>query len=164
MRYLQKLFAAACLAALTLTTQAVGSRSEEVWTAAPDTMLAGMRGGFATPSGLTVSFGIVRTVQVDGQVVSHTSFQVSDLANLTPQQAKDLAQATSLVVVQNGTGNTATGLATQGVPGLIIQNTESNTKIQATTVIDAATNSLGLLRGLSFNQMLNDALKSSMGN
>lgn len=164
MRHLQKTLAAVCLAALTLTSQAVGSRTE-VWTAAADSTLANMRGGFALPSGLNVSFGIVRTVQIDGVVVSHTAFQMtaSDLQNMTPQQAKELAQATSMVVVQNGPGNTAQGVDTQA-GGLLLQNTRDGAKLQTTTIIDAATNSLGMLRGLNLNQMLNDVSKGALGN
>lgn len=160
MRHLRTLVAAGCLAALSMTAQSGGA---QLWTATPDATLASMRGGFATPSGLMVSFGIVRTVQIDGLVVSHTSLQIHDMQNITPQQARDLAQATSLAIVQNGAGNKANGLASLAVPGVVIQNTESNRNIQSVTVIDAATNSLGMLQGLNFNQTLNDALRGALG-
>lgn len=158
MRRLGKLLAAAaCAAGATLPAAA-----QQVWTAVPDASLASMRGGFALGSGLVVSFGIARTVQVDREVVSQTSFRIDDLQGITPQQAAQLAQVGNLAVVQRGAGNRIDSVDGVLLPGLVIQNSESNRQLQALTVIDVSTNSLRMLRDLDLGHALSDALKSGL--
>jgi hypothetical protein len=76
------------------------------WTAASDERLAGTRGGFDLGSGLKVSFGIARTVLINGEVLSRTSFMLPDIGKITADQAA-MARAAmgGLTVVQNGPGN-----------------------------------------------------------
>jgi hypothetical protein len=144
---------------LVFLSGAAAAESQE-WTAAPDSSLAALRGGFATDSGLVVSFGIARTVQIDGQVVSRTSFGIDGLTQAGTQQARALAQgAGQFAIVQNGTGNSVAPLRAQPLAGLLLQNTESNRLLQAATVIDVTSNSLGLMQRLNFNQSLSDALR-----
>jgi hypothetical protein len=152
-----------------------------------------MRGGFATPEGLLVSFGIIRTVLIDGAVVARTAIQIDDLRTITVDQARQLReQAGGFAIVQNGGGNTVNGLAqgttpaqlvqfvqpagstqagqalqpTQSIqlaPGIVIQNTENNRTLQAMTEINAGTNGMRMLQGINLFQTLNDALKGALG-
>jgi hypothetical protein len=138
-------------------------RADQVWAASADGVLAQMRGGFALPDGLMVSFGIVRTVQIDGQIVSQTALQIPDLRSITVDQARQLErQAPGLAFVQNGVGNSAQ-LPSAVLPGLVIQNTENNRHLQAITEITATANSLRMLQGINLHQALSDALKGALG-
>lgn len=77
------------------------------WQAASDDKLDALRGGFQIGANLAVSFGFVRSVTINGDLVSETRFTLPDLSNITADQAKlvnaALAQAH---IVQNGAGNT----------------------------------------------------------
>lgn len=80
---------------------------QERWTAASDTDLDALRGGFAAAPGLLVSFGIVRTVRIDGHVVNHTALHLEDLRSITLAQARALGeQLRGAAVVQSGARNT----------------------------------------------------------
>ena len=154
--------AAAALLAAAACACGVPAQADQVWTAAPDTVLAGMRGGFALDSGLLVSFGIVRTVLADGQLVARTALQIPDVRQMTGAQAQQLAgQAAGLVVVQSGAGNSFQPL--QGaLPGIVVQNTQGNRQLQSITEITATTNTLRMLQGLNLNQALRDALTGGL--
>lgn len=85
-----------------------GVQAEQIWTAAPDTKLESMRGGFGPAPGLLVSFGIVRTVRIDGAIVARTAVHIEDLRSITVAQARELSeQVLTTMVVQNGRGNVA---------------------------------------------------------
>ena len=156
--------AAMLLLAVAAAACSVPASADQLWTATGDGVLAKMRGGFALPDGLTVSFGIVRTVQVDGQIVSQTSLNIPDLRSITAAQAQQLGrQAAGLAIVQVGGGNTAQAPQAPVLPGLVIQNTENNRRLQAVTEITASTNSLRMLQGMNLNQTLSDALKGALG-
>jgi hypothetical protein len=133
----------------------------QLWTAAPDAQLEQMRGGFALAPDLMVSFGIVRTVRIDGAVVAHTALQIEDLRTITLTQARQLGDATRGITVQNGAGNTAN--VALPLPAIVIQNTESNRQLQAVTEITAATNSLRMSHALQWNRTLSDALAGGIG-
>lgn len=169
-----------------------GVHAEQIWTAAPDTQLDSMRGGFAAAPGLLVSFGIVRTVRVDGDIVARTAVHIEDLRSITLAQARQLSEqilATTLVQVGSGNVMRTSGAAAPASPvpaptvaaapapvpvpsplpaapaaGLVIQNTENNRHLQAVTEIHAGTtNGLRVLQGINFNQTLTDALKGALG-
>lgn len=141
-------------AALAAAATADGSE----WLAASDSLLDAMRGGFLVP-GVMVSFGITRTVHINGMLASSFSFQVGDLGSINATQAAQLAQQTSAVsVVQNGPGNTFAAVLPAGSPAVVIQNTLSNQKIQSVTQIDVVSNGMSLLKNLNLNQTLSDAL------
>ena len=153
-RAVMLLLAAAC---------SVPAQADQVWTAVPGDVLAGMRGGFAVADGLMVSFGIVRTVLVDGQVVARTALQIPDLRGITTEQARLLgSQAAGLAIVQSGTGNSFQPTPSEALPGIVIQNTQSNRQLQAITEITATTNTLRMLQGLNTNQTLGDALRGAL--
>jgi hypothetical protein len=101
---------------------------ETVWRAASNHTLDQLRGGFDFGAGLVVSFGISRTVYINDQLVTSTSFQLSDIAKLTPTQAVSLIQqlSTQGQVVQNGPGNMVDPAAITVPLATYIQNTLSN--------------------------------------
>jgi hypothetical protein len=148
--------------ALLMAAASAHAAPAQEWLAAPDEVLARLRGGFALPD-LVVSFGIVRTVNIDGQTVVRTALNIPDVRNITTDQARQLAQqAGTLTIVQNGVGNTA-GIPLGGVPGIVIQNTQDNRQLQAITEITATTNGMRLLQSMNLNQTLADALKGALG-
>lgn len=139
------------------------ARADQLWTTTGDALLGEMRGGFALPGGLMVSFGIVRTVLVDGQVVTRTALQIPDVRAMTVDQAQQLgSQAAGLAVVQTGAGNTFQLPQSAALPGMVIQNTQNNRHLQALTEITVTTNPLRLLQGMNFNQAVGDALQGGM--
>lgn len=138
------------------------ARADQFWSATGDGVLASMRGGFALPDGLMVSFGIVRTVTIDGQVVSQTALNIPDLRNITVEQARQLG-ASGLQIVQNGPGNIVQLPRGAMLPGLVVQNSESNRRLQALTEITAGTNTMRALQGMNLDQTLSDALKGAVG-
>lgn len=137
-------------------TAATAEGSE--WLAASDSLLDTMRGGFLAP-GVMVSFGITRTVHINGMLASSFSFEVGDLGSINATRAAQLAQQTSAVsVVQNGPGNTFAAVLRAASPAVVIQNTLSNQQIQSVTQIDVVSNGMSLLKNLNLNQTLSDAL------
>ena len=79
-------------------------RSEgEDWLAMSDGQLDEMRGGFSVQPGVMVSFGIMRTVQINGVLVSSSGFQITDLRSITAAQDERLGKQTAAVsLVHNG--------------------------------------------------------------
>lgn len=139
---------------------------EEVWLAASDHTLDRLRGGFDFGTGLVVTFGISRAVYINNQLVTSTSFQLSDVAKLTTAQAGVLGQQLGMQaqVVQNGPGNTVDPAAITVPLATYIQNTLSNQAIRTQTVIQASTNGLGTLRNLNLQATINDAVASAIAN
>lgn len=161
------------------------------WVAASDEHLDNMRGGFDAGSGLSVSFGIVKTVMINGNLITKISFNLPDVSRITAETAKIVSDALAKAgIVQNGAGNivdtgirsevaagTATGTLSQSTPDAgvrsqvvagtalttLIQNTLNDQKIQTLTVINAGVNSLGLLRAMNTQMVLKDALFGSIG-
>lgn len=150
------------------------------WAPASDEQLAQQRGGFETRSGLTVSFGIIRTVAVNGDVVSKTSFNFQDMANITAQEVRLATAAMAQSgVVQVGSDNSvpasvastsvpgstslavATGLT--GIPATVVQNSLNGQNIQALTLINTSVNSMGLFKSANAHATMRDAQMGSIG-
>lgn len=148
----------ALLAATPLAVRA----EDQFWAAAADDHLDGMRGGFAPAPGLVVSFGIVRTVELNGAVVASTSFQINDLRSISAAQGQQLAQAAAAMVVQKGLGNAVTLNGHGVLPITIVQNTLNDQKIRTITQIDAVTNGMSLLKGMNTLGTLTDALSAAI--
>lgn len=140
------------------------------WQAAGDALLDSVRGGFEVSSlipGLTVSFGFVRTVTINGDLVSQARFSLPDLSSISADQAKQVTDAlTQARIVQNGVGNYL-GSTNNLLPGLgaatVVQNTLNNQNIQTLTQIDAGVNSLGMLHSINTQGVLRDALMGALG-
>lgn len=122
------------------------------WTPLGADRLEAMRGGFALPSGLVVSFGFERMAWVDGELVASLRIDIPDVARMTPAQARELAQLRQLQVVQVGPGNVFDGAG--GGAGLVLQNTLDGVHIRVSTTIDAGSNTLGLLQAINFSDAL----------
>jgi hypothetical protein len=135
------------------------------WVAVSNENLDKVRGGFDVGSGLAVSFGIVRTVTINGDLVNRTSFNLPDVTKITPDQAKITSAAIAQAgIVQNGAGNFVDpSVKAQLAGGTLIQNSLNNQKIQTLTVINAGVNSMGLLKAINVQTALKDALFGSMG-
>ncbi len=130
------------------------------WTPVNEDQLDQMRGGFSTPAGLTVSFGIERLVSINGKVVARTNFDIADLNHLSEEQARQTRDALSSVkLIQNGSDNIyQAGESTRVIGGVVIQNTLNDQLIRSQTVISSTVNSASLLKTLNFQGTLSDAL------
>jgi len=159
----------------------------EAWQAVSDAQLEQSRGGFDLGAGLTVSFGVARTVLVNGEVMSRMSFTLPDLRNITPEQARLAAAAMGqLNVVQQGPANSVAPRAPAPLPsspgvagpaltaatpqaawgaggGTVIQNTLDNQVLQQMTVLNTSVNSLGLLKMGHARAALQDAVLGALG-
>lgn len=128
----------------------------EDWTPLDPALLASIRGGYALPSGLVVSFGFERLAWVDGELVASLRISIPDLARITPDQARQLARLRDTQLVQIGAGNVADTVAGGGA-GLVIQNTLDGVHIRVATTLDASSNALGLLQAVNFSDALGQA-------
>lgn len=146
------------------------------WIPLPDDRLAVVRGGFHTGTGLLVSFGIERAAYVNGALVTTTGFHVAGIGNaLAPSAARmhmgDPALAVlpgkSISLVQNGSANLVQGAigpsAGAGLGATVIQNTLNDQSIRTITTIDAASNSLNMLKSLNVNATLGAAIGAAVG-
>ena len=159
--------ALACSACLAGDPQArrVTTFDPTAWTAVAADKLASMRGGFDMGSGLRVSFGIVRNVLVNGELVSSTRFNFADLGKVTPEEARSaMAAVKTTVIKQMGEGNYAgAGISTLATGGTVIQNTLDNQNIQFSTVISTGVNNLQMLKATNAHTVLKDALMGALG-
>ncbi|MDM0016808.1 hypothetical protein [Variovorax saccharolyticus] len=138
-------------------------RRSETWMAVGDATLDRLRGGFDAGGGLMVTFGISRAVYINGGLVTQTTLNFGQLNNLNAAQAEQLSkQMAALNLVQNGPGNT---FAPQqaGTSGTVIQNTLDNQHIVNRTVIDASSNSLGMIKNQNMQSTINDAVARAIG-
>lgn len=142
----------------------------EQWVAASNAQLEQLRGGFNIGQGLTVSFGFVRTVTVNGDVLNRSSFNIPDVTQITAEQAKSVNSAITQAgfAVQNGPGNELgsslnTDPARQLPSSTVIQNSLNNQNIQTLTVINTGVNSLSLLKTLNTQVVLKEALLGALG-
>jgi hypothetical protein len=133
------------------------------WKAVSAEKLDTMRGGYETSTGMTVSFGVVRTVSINGDVVNRTSFNLPDVSKITADQARAVSTALNEAnIVQNGTGNVVSdSVRTQLSGGTLIQNSLNNQTIQTLTVINAGVGSLGLFKSINLQGVLRDSLFGS---
>ncbi|WP_332669997.1 hypothetical protein [Aromatoleum sp.] len=130
-----------------------------------DDTLGELRGGFETPGGLALSFGIERLVYVNGELSSTTTLNVADLGQLVGGAAgvQPLPVGTSIAVIQNGPNNTFdAGALASGAFATVIQNSLDNQKIQTVTTINAQVNSLQMLQASRFGESLRNAVNSSL--
>lgn len=112
-----------------------------------------MRGGFQNnPNGPFMSFGIERSVLINGQLVSST---VINIPNLT-QFAVDPSH--TITHIHTGGGNTLTpDLSSLPTLMTVIQNSLDNQRIQNHTVINATVEALSWTRSLALGDALSQA-------
>ena len=140
---------------------AVGNGLGPEWVAIPTERLAGMRGGFELPSGLSMSFGIERLVYVNGALVATTRLQIADVSRMTVVEAQGLADMRQGMLVQVGDRN---AFAPSGaINGVVIQNSLDNQDISTLTTLNVGVGTLGMFQALNSQAALQDALQSAVG-
>lgn len=141
-----------------LAAAAVADAPGSDWVPVPDSQLEETRGGFETPSGLVVSLGLERMVAINGQVVANTTFEISDIANMSRAEAEATSAALHQVqLVQNGSGNIAPDGGSQ-LAMLLVQNSANEQLIRSQTTINASVNSLITLKLMNIEATLRQAL------
>ncbi len=161
--------ASACLlTSVPLAAQAavnLGQHSE-VWMAASNRTLDSMRGGFDLGAGLLVSFGITRSVAINGSLIVTTSFNIPNLSMITPAQAALVNQeAGRFNLVQNGPGNTvqpsSTTVAASSVsPGPLTVNTTAPGAGTGSTTVGSATVTSAPINGASLGTFIQNTLNN----
>jgi hypothetical protein len=138
------------------------------WKPVSDETLDQARGGFDV-GGLKASFGIERTVSIDGVATTVQSIQIPDISKITKDQAAQLEAATRAVfVVQNGPGNsvaTGTVAATTTAPptsGAVASNVPSSPP-SALPASTAASSAPGAAPGATPTAAAPTAPSSAMG-
>lgn len=137
----------------------------EAWTALSDDALDTLRGGFEINTGLSVSFGFLRTITINGDLVSETRFTLPDLSHISADQAQVVREALAGAhIIQNGPGNSVgTNNTQQGFPAMtVVQNSLDHQSIQSLTVVDAGVNSLSILKTMNVHGILKDALLGAL--
>lgn len=128
-----------------------------------DTQLDQMRGGFDAGAGLQIAFGIERAVFINGQLVATTSFNIPNLAQITPAQAQMLAQTlNTATVIQSGPGNIAPASLPGASAATIVQNTLNNQQIGALTTVNAAVNTLAQFKASNLQATIRSAVANTV--
>jgi hypothetical protein len=109
-----------------------------------ESTLDGLRGGFTTDAGVQVSFGIERTVLVNGNVVSATSFNLAAGGSAGPA-----------LVSSAGIGSGASLLTA-------VQNSANGQKIQTLTTVNVTANSLQVLKAGNLQALVGGGLTASL--
>ena len=135
------------------------------WIPVADAVLDASRGGFTLDTGLLLTLGIDREISINGEVVSRTSLQLTDISHLSAEQARQTSEALSAVkLVQNGHDNIVVdAMPAQALGGTVIQNSLNDQLIRSHTVIHSSVNSLTLLKTLNFHGSLGDAIARAAG-
>ncbi len=160
MRHLVCQYSAACLMVL-VSSQSIAlnvvsmpdTALAQDWVALDDPLLDTLRGGFDMGNGLRVSFGVMRSIAINGEQVSRTSFHVSDLKSITPDQARSASNAIGQVSLVQPEMSGAS----------IVQNSLNNQHISSLTEINTTVNSMGLIKTMNASSTLQDALLGSVG-
>ncbi|MFC5740854.1 hypothetical protein [Dyella tabacisoli] len=143
------------------------------WPAVSDARLDLTRGGFDFGNGLEASLGIDRVVYINGNLVTSTHLNISnmgantgsDIGQLSSMQTSALAVATGTVnLVQNGPGNSFDPSAlSHAAASTVIQNTLDHQNIQSLTTLNVAVNTLNAFRSLGLQDSLQSAQIHSLG-
>lgn len=135
-----------CIAGVALAIAAASAAAGDI-PAAPfgpgravvaDAALDALRGGYVDARGVFASFGIERTTLVGGQVVFSQSVRIADLGR---------ASAGELAALRSMLGGSA-----------LLQNGRDGQTIRNAVVLDATTNTLGILQRHGASNALRDAL------
>lgn len=158
--------------------EAPGARREDeglVLAAAPVPAdeLAGLRGGFAMPGGLSVAFGFDIETRVGGAIVQRLTLPQTALGNgaVPPVQVTDAQGRTSAVtldpalptsvtdVVNGGATRVMTQIGGGGISG-VLQNSRNGQVVQRTTSIGIDVSGMsGLLDNSALRSMLRSGLE-----
>ncbi len=120
-----------------------------------------IRGGFELPANLLASLKIERIAEINGVRVAHITADIPDIARMTPEQARALAEAGGTLLIQNGPANVYhTNL---GPVSTVIQNTLNDQHLVALTSISVQVNSLSALQEMNFQDGLSQTLGAIAG-
>ncbi len=149
-------------------------RTSSRWTPVSEAMLDGLRGGFqSSVTGPIVSFGIERSVFLNGQLISSVALTIPDATKIAAN-VRD-----TITLVQRGSGNEmplgVSATTPQGVsaamshdastlPPLttVIQNSLDHQTIQSHTVLNATVQALTLARSIDLGNALSLANLNSL--
>ncbi|MGA6829391.1 hypothetical protein ACO9S2_17510 [Nitrospira sp. NS4] len=112
-----------------------------------------MRGGFqSNPNGPVMSFGIERSVFLNGQLVGSTVLNIPNVIQFAGDPNN------SFTLIQTGGGNAVTP-GTSSLPPFmtVLQNSLDNQRIQSQTVINATVSALSMARSLALGNALSQA-------
>jgi hypothetical protein len=159
---------AACIAlAAGLATAApapalAGSDDIREWTVAGDQEIGGMRGGYVTEGGLQFSFGVEKSILVDGILKASHSLNVVQDGSGVPRLAPGQSPDGLVKVVQIGPGNSFDP-GTLG-PGFftVVQNSMDDKVITNLTKVQATLSVLGLCREIGQADALNRRMIQSL--
>jgi hypothetical protein len=115
-----------------------------------------MRGGFQTTSGMTLSFGIERVVQVNGELIATTRVHIPDVARMTADQATELARFNEGMLIQIGPGNRFEPAGS--LQGVVIQNSLDGQDIRAITTLNIGVDTLGAFQDMNAQAAMRDAI------
>lgn len=102
-----------------------------------DDALGEMRGGFVTPDGLQISFGIERAIFVNGELVTMTTLNLGNLgATITSQVQGEVPKAGDIIASTNATVGAATG--TGAGTSANTTSSDSATGAAASTVVSTS--------------------------
>lgn len=130
------------------------------WVAIDLSRLAKMRGGFVTPTGLVLSFGIERVAFINGELVAAARINIPDISKMTTEQAQGLSALNDTLLIQVGPGNT---FQPSGMQGVVIQNTLDGTQINTLTTLNVGVNTLGMFQDMNTYAALQSALIHAPG-
>jgi hypothetical protein len=117
-----------------------------------EAVLDRMRGGFQNnPNSPLMSFGIEKSVYINGRLVTSTVLNIPDIAQLTTNPSN------ALTLIQNGAGNAMTTKASLPAFMTVIQNSLDNQTSQNQTVINATVTALSLSRSLALGNAVAQA-------
>jgi hypothetical protein len=123
-------------------------------------VLDNCRGGFTTPTGLSVTLGIERIVTVDGHVAARSELQLGDLGRL----AAGASPPPAMSAVQSALGPDGSGLTVRlgAANATVIQNSLDGQAIANTTIIHATVGTQGMLQAMQFQTTLANALSAAV--
>ncbi len=131
-----------------------------------NSVLDKIRGGFQTGEGLIITFGISRTVFVNGILESQASFNLPGHLNRTgPPLRTGGNDSTSLIVVQDGLeSRIIRGESALGRPETItiVQNDLDNQIIQVKTEIDVRVLNSEIIRFQRLGFLLENEIRNSL--
>ena len=135
----------------------------DTWTPVPPDALEQARGGFTTPTGLSLSVGVERLVSINGEVVARNSVAFSGSGEgVRTIDAPGTGHTQLPVVIQNGMGNRLDA-ALDAAPGaIVIQNSLNDQAIRSETVVSASVNSLSLIKSMNFGESVGQALAGAL--
>lgn len=130
------------------------------WVAVDLTRLDDMRGGFVTPSGLLLSFGLERVAYINGELVASASINIPDISKMTAEQAQALSALNDTLLIQVGPGNT---FQPSDMNGVVIQNTLDDQQISTLSTLNVSVSTLGMFQDLNAYTALQSALLNAPG-